>query len=160
MKAGVLESCPPVLVRKAGYRLELIAESYKRLTGATLIDECDDIADALWSAPCCIAAHGTEPDPLFIFGNRIALELFEMSPERFLETPSRFSAEAGLREERAALLARAAQDNFIRDYSGIRISATGRRFRMQHATVWNLVDVAGDIHGQAATFARWTRLEA
>jgi len=46
----------------------------------------------------------------------------------------------------------------IKDYAGIRISATGRRFRIGQAIVWNLIDAAGTCHGQAATFARWTEV--
>ena len=39
------------------------------------------------------------------------------------------AAEAPLREERARLLAAVAANGFIDDYSGIRISKSGRRFR-------------------------------
>ena len=46
------------------------------------------------------------------------------------------------------------------DYSGIRISKTGRRFRIEQAIVWNLTDGVGNQLGQAATFDRWTPLEA
>ena len=37
-------------------------------------------------------------------------------------------------------------------------SATGRRFQIEQATVWNLIDEQDAIHGQAATFDRWTDL--
>jgi hypothetical protein len=46
----------------------------------------------------------------------------------------------------------------VDNYSGIRISASGRRFRIENATVWNLADAGGRIHGQAATFHHWTYL--
>jgi hypothetical protein len=35
----------------------------------------------------------------------------------------------------------------------VRVSATGRRFRIAGAIVWNLVDAAGLRHGQAASFS-------
>lgn len=66
--------------------------------------------------------------------------------------PSRLSAEAPLREERAALLERVSRHGFIDDYAGIRISARGTRFRIENAVVWNLIDGAGVCHGQAAMF--------
>jgi hypothetical protein len=44
------------------------------------------------------------------------------------------------------------RDGFIDDYAGTRISATGRRFRIERAVVWNLIDAAGVRHGQAAMF--------
>ena len=141
-------------------RLRLIAESYRRLTGRALPRApAHDLATALWQAPAAIVAHGTEPDPVFFYGNRLALELFGMDFAAFTRLPSRFSAEPLLREERALLLERVARDGFIDDYSGIRIAASGRRFRIERATVWNLVDVAGMRHGQAAVFAQWTPLE-
>lgn len=141
-------------------RLRLIVESYARLTRRELpLAPADDLATALWLAPAAIVAHGTEPDPVFFYGNRLALELFEMDFAVFTRLPSRFSAEPLRREERALLLARVARDGFIDDYSGIRIAASGRRFRIERATVWNLVDAAGLTHGQAATFAHWTPLE-
>ena len=52
-----------------------------------------------------------------------------------------------------------ARDGYIDDYAGVRVSSRGRRFRITQATVWNLVDAAGVLHGQAATFDRWLRLD-
>lgn len=140
-------------------RVRLIVESYARLTGRQMpLAPADDLATALWLAPAAIVAHGTEADPVFFYGNRLALELFEMDFAAFTRLPSRFSAEPLLREERARLLARVARDGFIDDYSGVRIAASARRFRIERATVWNLVDAAGLRHGQAAMFAHWTPL--
>ena len=88
-------------------RLRLIVESYARLTGRQLpLAPADDLATALWLAPAAIVAHGTEPDPVFFYGNRLALELFGMNFAAFTRLPSRFSAEPLLREERALLLER------------------------------------------------------
>lgn len=89
----------------------------------------------------------------------MALERFELSVERFSGMPSRLSAEPLLRDERQALLARVTSHGFIDDYAGVRISASGRRFRIREATVWNLVDAGGVAHGQAAAFARWDLLD-
>lgn len=140
-------------------QLALIAESYQRLTGRSLVLHGDDIASALWNAPRAIVAHGREPDPVFFYGNALALSLFEIPFDQFVRLPSRFSAEPLHRDERARLLDTVARDNFIDNYAGIRISATGRRFRIEQATVWNLVDQTGGIHGQAATFDRWTMID-
>ena len=153
-----MEACPLFLRDKAGGRLPLLAQSHLRLTGRPLVDDDADPAAALWAAPVVIVAHDTAPDPIFFFGNARALALFETTAEDFTAMPSRLSAEAELREERARLMARVTRDGFIDDYSGIRISATGRRFRIHRATVWNLVDPAGRLHGQAAAFADWTML--
>ena len=76
----------------------------------------------------------------------------------FVGLPSRYSAEPVNREARAQLLARVGCDGYIDDYAGVRISATGQRFRIEAATVWNLVAADGSVHGQAATFDRWQPL--
>ncbi|WP_066797055.1 MEKHLA domain-containing protein [Sphingomonas soli] len=138
--------------------LALIAESHLRLTGRALVTGAGD-PQALWHAPFAIVAHGTQADPLFFFGNRVALDRFELSADAFSGMPSRLSAEPLLREERRKLLARVTSHGFIDDYAGVRISASGRRFRIREATVWNLVDSGGVVHGQAAAFARWDELD-
>ena len=133
-------------------RLGLIASSYERLTGRQLTAPADDLAQALWTAPRVIVAHGIEADPIFFFGNRAALDQFEMTVEQFTAMPSRRSAEPMLRGERQTLLEQVARNGFIDGITGIRISANGRRFRIEHGTVWNLIDEHGNMHGQAATF--------
>jgi hypothetical protein len=145
---------PPVCFReeRAARRIALIAESFARLVGRPLVEPKDDVVAVLWRAPVAIVAHGTEADPLFFFANRSALDAFETDLARFIGMPSRLSAEAPARGERQLLLDRVAAQGFIADYSGVRIAATGRRFRIERATVWNLVDDGGGCHGQAATF--------
>ncbi len=138
--------------------IELIAESYRRLTGRDLVPPAGDPVEPLWAAPRAIIAHCSAADPIFFFGNRVALDRFEMTAEAFTAMPSRLSAEPVLRAERQALLERVARDGFIDDYSGIRVSATGRRFRIERATVWNLIDADGLVQGQAATFEQATDL--
>ena len=139
-------------------RIELIAESHERLLGKPLVEGEEPVA-ALWEAEPAILAHGVEADPIFFFGNRTALRLFDANTEQFMSLPSRKSAEAPLRAEREELMRRVRESGYIDDYSGVRISLAGDRFRIERATVWNLVDGAGKIHGQAATFNEWTPLE-
>lgn len=111
--------------------------------------------DWLDAAPFGLVSHGTEADPVFNYANRTALTLFGMSWEAFTAMPSRLSAGPVDREERARLLERVSRDGYIDDYAGIRIAADGRRFRIVQATVWNLLDEAGDDCGQAAMIPRW-----
>ena len=86
-------------------------------------------------------------------GNQTALDLFEMEWDEFISTPSRFTAETPERAEREGPLQAVRTDGFIEDYSGIRISKTGKRFLFKQATVWKLIDESGSREGQAATFA-------
>lgn len=144
----------------AGERLALIAESFARLAGKPLVDPAaGGLEQALWEAPRAIVAHGTEAEPLFFYGNRIALELFAMSADQFIGLPSHRSAEPALREARARMLAGLEESGIVAGYSGVRIAADGRRFTISGAYVWNLVDESGGRHGQAASFAEWRFLD-
>jgi len=137
---------------------EILLRSYRHWTGRDLVSDqasASEQARALFLAPFVVVAHGTEADPIFRYGNATALELFGMSWDEFTNLPSRLSAEPMAQEDRARFLERAARDGFVDGYSGIRISASGRRFQIRDATLWNLLDIADRPCGQAATFARW-----
>ena len=114
-----------------------------------------ELMEKIYDAPFVLVSHGTEADPILNYGNRVAQSLWEMSWEELTRTPSRLTAEETNREERARLLAAVTHCGFIDDYSGVRISKTGRRFRIARATVWNLITEDQQPCGQAAMFDRW-----
>jgi hypothetical protein len=139
----------------------LLLGSLKAVTGRDLIDPRAELLEAarqLYEAPFFVASHDTLGDPILTYGNRFAQELFKMSWGEFTSTPSRFTAEAPNREERAKLLAEVTANGFIDNYSGVRISSTGNRFRIKKATVWNLIRPDGSHAGQAATFSHWEKV--
>jgi hypothetical protein len=150
-----MPSLPPYDDR-LGERLRLIVTSYQRLTGKLLLDNVPTdnaaLSEAMWNAPRAIVAHGTEDDPVFFYGNRLALQFFEMSFDEFTRLPSRFSAEPLAREERAKLLERVTRQGYADNYSGMRIAGSGKRFMIAGGTVWNLIDEQGNHQGQAAVF--------
>ena len=47
---------------------------------------------------------------------------------------------------------RAAKDGYIKDYSGIRQTSDGRKFKINGATVWTITDKDGKKTGQAVRF--------
>ncbi len=135
-----------------------MARSLNHWTGRALLPGLFNplgLAKNIFEAPFVLVAHGTEADPILNYGNATALSLWEMSWDELTRTPSRLTAEAPNREERARLLAAVTKNGFIDDYSGIRISKNGRRFRIAQATVWNLLGERGEYRGQAAMFSRW-----
>ena len=134
-----------------------IARSLKHFTGRDLLPENfspGEFTEKVFRAPFVLVAHGTEADPILNYGNASALALWEMSWAELTRTPSRLTAEAPNREERARLLEMVKTLGFIDDYSGIRISKTGRRFKISRATVWNLLSQNGLPCGQAAMFSQ------
>lgn len=131
----------------------LLTGSYEWLVGRPLA-----APSAAWlyrEAPFVVLAHNTDPDPRFIYANQAAQACFGYGWDEFVTLPSRLSAEATLQEKRQAVLEAVARDGFIAGYSGIRIARSGRRFRIVDTVVWQLIDEAGTVHGQAATFSRW-----
>ncbi|HET9956968.1 MAG TPA: MEKHLA domain-containing protein [Polyangiaceae bacterium] len=137
----------------------LILDSYARVLGKPLLEAHGtptERARALYRAPFVVLSHGTAVDPVFNYGNLQAQQLFEFDWESLTQLPSRLSAEPVNQAERQRLLESVSSRGYIDDYAGIRISRTGRRFRIERATVWNLMDEAGHRQGQAATFADWT----
>ncbi len=138
-----------------------LARSLKHWTGRDLLPGVTDGVEqsrAVFAAPFVLVSHGTEADPVLNYGNATALALWEMTWAELTLTPSRLTAEAPNRAERARLLDAVTQRGFIDDYSGIRISKSGRRFRIARATVWNLISETGARCGQAAMFDQWDYL--
>ena len=141
---------------------QILLNSYRRFVGEELIardGSNEDESRALFDAPFVVVSHGTQTDPILNYGNQAALNLWEMDLATLLQTPSRMTAEPVHRDERARLLERTSRDGFVDDYRGIRIASTGRRFLIEKAIVWNLVNDAGDRVGQAATFSDWVFLD-
>jgi hypothetical protein len=135
-----------------------MARSLKRWTGRDFFNGMAgpaELAQKVFEAPFVLVSHGTQPDPILNYGNQRALDLWEMTWEELTQTPSRLTAEAPNRAERARLLQPVTQQGFIDNYAGVRISKHGRRFRIRQATVWNLVTLDNKPCGQAAMFDRW-----
>lgn len=139
----------------------LLRRSLRELTGQDLVDgnrSDSEAAEMLFHAPFVLLSHNRDADPVLTYGNRQALELFELTWEQLTTMPSRLTAEVPDREERARLLAEVARRGFIEDYAGVRVSRGGRRFLIERATVWNLTDASGRVCGQAASFSEWRYL--
>lgn len=141
---------------------QLLLDSFRRWTGRDLLIRTgtpDAQAQALFAAPFVVVSHDTQTDPMLNYGNQRALDLWELSWAQLTSTPSRLTAEPMNRDERARMLAVAEKQGYYSGYQGIRISSTGKRFLVEDATVWSVIDGQGIRVGQAATFGRWTMVE-
>ncbi len=138
---------------------DLLASSYSRLVGTPLVPAEQDSKDAArWlyeAAPFCVLAHNTGPDPIFIYGNKAAQTCFEYTWEELTSLRSRLSAEEHDREERQRLLDLVKRHGFTTGYRGLRVAKSGRRFWIDNAVVWQLIDREGVLHGQGAVFREW-----
>lgn len=151
----------PAVVR----HVDRLCASFRQVVGRSLGDLPPDLepierSRRIFHAPFVVVSHGTEADPIFNYANQRAIDLWEFSWEEFVQLPSRWSVEPVAQEERAKMLAEAAERGYINNYQGIRISKTGRRFRIMNTIVWNLTDEAGNFYGQGATFADIAPIES
>ena len=140
---------------------QILVNSYRQLLSKHLIepiDSAEELSKALFYAPFAVISHDTQIDPVFNYGNQIALQLWSISWNKLIQTPSRLSAEPINRENRSVMLEQVAAKGYIDNYEGVRISTTGKRFVIKQVTIWNLVDRKGKQCGQAATFSNWTWL--
>lgn len=140
---------------------QLLLNSFRRWIGRELLERTggpDYQAHALFQSSFVVVSHGVEEDPLLNYGNQVALELWEFTWEQLVKTPSRLTAEPANRAEREWMLEQARSRGYLDTYQGVRITSTGRRFLVENALIWNVVDAEGQIVGQAATFSQWTWL--
>ena len=136
---------------------QILTNSYEGLFNKKLISSNNpqQLAQALFHAPFVVVSHGIEADPIFNYGNQKALQLWSISWDELINTPSRLSAEPVNRDTRSAMLEQAATKGYIDNYQGVRTSTTGKRFSIEQAIIWNLTDELGQKCGQAATFSDW-----
>ncbi len=141
--------------------LEILSNSLSQWTGRNLIDTTltrREAAKRIYFSDFALVSHNISADPVFNYGNRKALNLFELDWSEFTALPSRLSAEPKNREQRAMLLSQVSKKGYIDNYQGIRISRSQKRFLIKDALVWNLIDPGGNAYGQAALFSDWSYL--
>lgn len=142
-------------------QIQRLCNSFQHWTGDFLIAANDNpliLSEKLFFASFVVVSHGTQADPIFNYGNRMALELWQMDWEDFTSLPSRCSAEPVEQSEREAMLTQTLTHGFFNNYQGVRISSQGKRFLIEDGIIWNVLDKQNQRCGQAATFNRWTAI--
>jgi PAS domain-containing protein len=133
-----------------------LLRSFNHWTGKTLSDTslpAVEQARQLFNALFVVLSHDT--GSVLNYANRAGLNLFELTWEELITLPSRQTAEPSEQAERERLLAIVAGQGYIDNYRGVRVAKSGRRFLIEQATVWNLLDEKGKYYGQAAMFSKW-----
>ncbi|AFY38409.1 MEKHLA domain protein [[Leptolyngbya] sp. PCC 7376] len=154
----------PWLEPEAIAQVQLILDSYRHWFGEDLIarDETPETqADILFEAPMVVFSHGTQTDPIYNYGSRLGLKLWERTWEELLAMPSRESAEPNekVQTERNQLLASSRDYGFKTGFSGVRVTKNGKRVRIEDVKLWDLLDKDGNYGGQAAVYSKWTFLD-
>jgi len=139
-----------------------IAASFDRATGGDLVRDAGldsaSLGRSAWNGDFALLCHSN--DAILTYANSFALALWEMDWPTMLITPSRETAPQGEdRDTRAALMEQVARNGFIRNYTGRRVSRSGRLFFIENATVWTMRDEKGARFGTGAFFQSVTRLD-
>ena len=138
-----------------------LLDSHRHWTGRELMHRTGQPefqALSLFESSPVVVSHGVEADPVLNYGNRAALILWELTWEQFVVTPSRLTAEPVNQAERLRMLDHARTHGYFDGYRGVRITGTRRKFLVENALIWNVIDFSGRMVGQAATFSQWTWL--
>ena len=101
-----------------------------------------------------LLSHRGDDDATLNYGNALALNLWECGWGEFTAMSSRDTAPHAGRAAREAMMVEVTANGFVSDYSGERVSRSGRRFLIVDATVWRLRDAAGAPFGVAAFVPR------
>lgn len=146
---------PPWTEDELQTRARWILRSYRTWAGEDLIplaSDADDVARAraLFAAPIAVLAHDRQPDPLCVYANAAALAAFELTLAEAPAFATSRTVEPAAREDRRAALDRADEAGLVRGYSGVRVSTSGRRFRIHDGRIWTVLDDDGRRVGQAA----------
>jgi MEKHLA domain len=143
------------------YWTQILLDSYRCVIGDELITRNEspiNQSELLFRSDFIIVSHDTQANPMLNYGNQAALDLWEMDWVKFTQTPSKDTAEPVNQATRQVMMTQVLQNGFMKNYRGVRISSSGRRFEIDRAIIWNLTDLQGQACGQAATFADWQYL--
>ncbi len=141
--------------------IHLITSSLKKLANIDMVDfslSLEEQAKQAFNSDYVLLAHNGSEDPIFNYANQTALNLFEMSWEEITQLPSKYSAESDEREQRERFINEVTENGYSKDYSGIRISKTGKRFEIKNVILWNVYDEENNRIGQAAMFNEYEYL--
>jgi PAS domain-containing protein len=148
---------PPWTDDELRTRVRWLLRSYRTWAGEELIelpaaDDDEARARALFDAPIAVLAHDRRADPLCVYANAAALAAFALPLADAPSFPTSRTVEPAAREDRRAALAQAEEVGLLSGYSGVRVSTTGRLFRIHDGRIWTVLDDDGRRVGQAAAF--------
>ena len=132
--------------------IQRVAASFARVTGAPLLLPSRTPGRDAWQGDYALLTHRGDADGTLNYANAFALNLWECGWDDFIGQPSAITAPPEDRPARAIAMQKVAQDNFVRGYSGRRISRKGRLFFIEDGVIWRLLDEQGEAFGLGAWF--------
>lgn len=138
----------------------LLNESYRHWMGEYLVQQSDPgaVLETLNQSDFVLVSHGLEANPTFNYGNLSALSMFGCDLQEFLQLASKDTVPEADLEARSQLTLEVETKGYVPNYCGVRLGNSGRKWKIEHGVVWQLIDNLGRIHGHAACFTRWTKI--
>ncbi len=138
-----------------------IASSYNRAFKKQLVssksfsNRSSTFSQELFIMNAPVLAHDISNDPLFIYANSAALNLWKLSWSEMIGMPSRLSAPADQVEDRLLHIKKAFTEDFLQLNGTVRVDRLGRKFFIKNVRIWTIFNNQGSVSGQAATFSSW-----
>jgi MEKHLA domain len=134
----------------------MMLENLQRWTGYDLMKEygfsLDTLGAEVFNADFYILSHNNATDPILNYGNKQVLDLWEVSWEELTTMHSKDTTKPVDRQARSVMMEQAKIHNYVNGYSGVRVSKTGKEFKILDGTIWNLFVNNDEPYGQAAWF--------
>jgi MEKHLA domain len=134
----------------------ILLNNFKRWTDRDLMAEyefsMDTLGEQVFNADFYLLSHDRSANPILTYGNQQALDLWEVSWAELTTMYSQATAKPIDRQARAAMMEQVKRHNYLDGYSGVRISKTGKEFKILDGVIWNLFRDNGEAYGQAAWF--------
>jgi hypothetical protein len=134
-----------------------LLSAFTRATGRDLAAEMgldpERPGRSAWNGDFALLSHRGDAQATLNYGNRFVLDLWECDWAALTAMPSAATAPQGDDvAKRTAMMEAVIRNGYVGNYSGRRISAKGRLFLIENATIWRLVDEGGEPFGVAASF--------
>ena len=142
---------------------QLLLDSYRHWMKQELIDRgvtFSEQSHQLFESSFVVVSHGMQNDPILNYGNRTALALWEMSWEELTSTRHASPPNLPIRKNVPRCFNGQHNMDSLMIIEESAFQRPGKRFLVERAIVWNVVDDQGQKQGQAATFSKWSFLKS
>ena len=137
--------------------LEFAEQSFNNYTNKLLpLEKNKDLLSSFDECLLPIASHDT--NGFFNYLNKAALSLFKVTKDQVIGRSSTMTAPKSEQKQRNELLNQVNSHGFIDNYKGIRVTSDGELFRIEDATIWNVIDKNSHKIGQAVIIYKSNKL--
>lgn len=136
----------------------IMIRNLKRWTSYDLIEANgfseENLGEEIFNTDFYLLSHNGAQDPILNYGNRKVLELWEITWDQLTSMYARNTAKQDDQSAREEMMRKVKGQNYVSGYDGVRVSRTGKEFKILNVTIWNLFTEGDKPYGQAAWFRK------